>query len=245
MKTYTCHKVLYSDPISSILQEVDAWMKANPTEVVVISFTEKVQRWNSKEIAKDIKKQLGDLWTPTSERRSRKNLTLNDAFLKTGEWPTLQEAIKLNRRLFLFVHPKLRSQMGEPSWANDFTWIRQTKSNLKFKGSDNCRNLIPLIEGSCQDDAKLISVDMYVRRGLPVCTSARADACNPLLSQATLQCYYQRKEYTLTVNFLKIDFPDRNGNLGYRVLKKVAKDINTRNVESYIGIDWEDYAAKQ
>lgn len=241
MKAYTCHKVLYSDPVSSILEEIDVWMKANPNEVVVLSFTEKVQRWNSKELAKDIKKQLEDLWTPTRERRRLGNLTLNDAFVTTGEWPTLREAIQLNQRIFLFMHTKLTSHMDNISWAHDFTLIKQTKSKLKFKESDNCRSLIPQIDENCQTDDKLISVDMFLTRGLPVCTTVRADACIPLLPQATYQCYYQRKEYTLTVNFLKIDFPDRNSNLGYKVLKEVAKTINTRNVESYIGINFGKY----
>ncbi|XP_031549648.1 uncharacterized protein LOC116287148 [Actinia tenebrosa] len=241
IKAYTCHKVFYSDPVSAILEEIDAWMDANPNEVVVLSFTDKVQRWNNNEIAKDIKKKLEDLWAPTSQRRRRRNLMLNDAFMTTGEWPTLREAVQLNQRIFLFMHTKLTSHMGGITWAHDFTWIKQTNNNLKFQESDNCQNLIPLIDESCQTDEKLISVDMFVTRGLPVCTTERANACNPLLSQATDRCYYQRKEYTLTVNFLKIDFPDRNGNLGYKVLKKVARDINKRNVESYIGINFGRY----
>lgn len=238
MKPYTCHKVLYSDPVSSILEEIDVWMKANPNEVVVLSFTDKVQPWNSKELAKNIKNQLEDLWTPTPDRHRRGDLMLNDAFMTTGEWPTLREAIRRNQRIFLFMHSKLTAHMANISWVHDFTWIKQTKSKLRFKDSDSCRELIPLIEEKCQTDDKLISVDMFITRGLPVCASSRADACNPLLSKAADQCYYQRKEYTLTVNFLKIDFPDRKSNLGYNILKKVAKDINTRNVESYVGIDF-------
>jgi hypothetical protein len=234
-KAYACHKVLYADPVSTILAEIDEWMKANRNEVLVLSFTKKVQRWSNKHIAKDIKKQLEDLWTPTSERRVRKELMLNDAYMTNGAWPTLREAIKLNQRIFLFVHSKLTSHMGAVSWTHDFTWIKQTRPKLRFQDSNECQNFVSLIDEACQTDDKLVSVDMFVTRGLPVCTTARADACNPLLSHATEVCYQQRKQFNQTVNILKLDFPDRKNNLGYKILKKVAKTMNERNTELYVG----------
>lgn len=233
-KIYACHKILFTSSVESILNEIDAWMKRNPNEVIVVTFTGKVNPKSRKTIATNIMNLLEKLWQPNEDRRLNKKLSLNDEFHKTGRWPMLWEAITLNQRIFLFVHPKLSSFMGKPSWAHDLTEVQHTQSNMKFQDSRNCRNLVGAIADQCTVYSKLISVDVYLPRGLPVCTHTRADACNRYIQASANLCYEHRRGHQLTINFLKIDFGGRHNGRGFSKLRRAVKIMNQRNVYHYL-----------
>ncbi|EDO48926.1 predicted protein [Nematostella vectensis] len=231
--TYSCRKVLFADPVESILKEIDQWLNQNPREIVVISFTRNYEPWNERTIARDIEDKLRSLWWD----QSPSSLSMNDEFATSGRWPTLGDAVRRNQRVFVFVHPKLASHMGTPSWAHNPTIIAPTETAIKYALSNKCRKLVPSLAKSCLTAKELVSVDLYLTKGLPVCTTVRAGACNRLVLDAARACYNKRKSLERTVNFLKIDFPGRWGKAGYKALKEAEAYINNQNLETFTRTD--------
>lgn len=239
-KLYSCNKVLFTVSVARILSEIDAWMKNNRNEVIVVSFTGKGSPASRQIIAKEIKKLVLKLWAPTIKRRVAKQLTMSDAHFSTGRWKMLWEAITLNQRIVLFVNPTLSSLMGNPSWAHDFKSIKLTETPITYQNSSNCKNLVKLVAAKCKTFSPFVSVDMYLTRGLPVCTDKRADECNPLLESAADLCFQQRISGRLTVNFLKIDFADRQNGAGFKILQRVSNKLNQRNAAQFL--KWQSYS---
>lgn len=55
---WTCHSSAYGGPIRKMLQQIDEWMRRNPTEVVIIKFGRDTVNSKAQKIGSEILKQV-------------------------------------------------------------------------------------------------------------------------------------------------------------------------------------------
>ena len=220
----------YSGSIEKGLTQINSWLTSNDEEVVFIHFNRDSQTDYRVKIAKSLEATLLKLWPPTSTS----SLGMNTYYKTTGRWPTLKEAIRSNKKIFIFMDNGLAQHLG-----SSHDWLVQSNGKIAdtwdtVAVSSSCSSITTNAESKCRNSwASFMSLAAFGSYGL--CTWDMATICSKWIGEAQEACYQKRKLYKKTVNFLLVDWLDYYSG-GESVVNK-AKFMNQKNIKEYLGKD--------
>ena len=164
----------YSGSIDKGLTEIDTWLKSNPNEVVIIHFNRDSQTGYRKKIAKSLEATLLKLWPPTSTRA----LAMSTYFKKNRwRWPTLEEAIGRNQRIFIFMDNGLIRHLGSShEWAVQSNGYITSSWDTVRVSPTSCSSITTNAKSKCDSKASFMSLAAFGSYGL--CTWDMAKVCS-------------------------------------------------------------------
>ena len=220
----------YSGSIEKGLVQIDLWMKAHPSEVIMINFGRDVQGGYQKKIAKSIRTTLLKLWGP-----SKAGLKMSDHYRKNhGRWPTLKDAISSNKRIFILMHSNLQRFLLSDYWNSKWLLMSNHLVASTWKTLHvalSCSGIVTSAKAKCATRTTFLDLEAIGSYGL--CTRDMAKVCSKWLGQAQQACYDKRKTHGKTVNILLVDWVSNYS--GYESVVNKAKFMNLKNIANYLG----------
>ena len=217
----------YTGSMEKALLQIDEWMKAHPSEVVIIHFNRDAQEDYRKQIAQDLMSLLLNLWNPNGNTNS---LTMSTYYHVHQQWPTLGEAIQNTQRIFVFMDNNLSMHISKQNWlitSNNI--IQSTWANNPV--SSSCSSITSNAKSKCATSSDFIELSAFGSYGL--CTWDMATLCSKWLGEAQEECYKIRKRNQRTVNFLMVDWATDYYSGEESVVNK-AKFMNQKNIKQYL-----------
>ena len=219
----------YGQSLLRTLRDIDQWMRANPQEVIGLRFTGEVNTGDSAGVVNALVPTLIEMWGEgTSNVTTRGNdasATEMSFFYSANNytWPTLEEAIEENRRIFVFIDDSDLYAGGEET-----PWLSPTPAlNADVQTWDQRCNDMTGFGAECADTG----VDEYyisVGYTLAICIFTGVANCEPFIRNTTEACYRHREDVNRTVNVLLVDYPQLT-TTNNSVFSIVA-DLNVENV---------------
>ncbi|MCU0262369.1 MAG: hypothetical protein MUF09_01665 [Candidatus Nanopelagicales bacterium] len=167
---YFCHTVceIGSEPMAPVMQRLDAWMDANPREVVVLF--------------------IQDTVTPADTDAVLREAGLADkAYVHPGnaQWPTLQEMIDSNKRLVVLMENQGGGEQF-PYLHQGFDLVQDTEYTFKSAADFDCS----LKRG--QPDSPLLSVNHWLASFTTLISSAEEVNAYDVLKPRIDECEIER-----------------------------------------------------
>lgn len=213
----------------NILRQVDEWMRNNTGEVIGIHFTRNIPEEGRDIVFDNLVPLLEMMWGVGTTSSSDSATEMSTHFSSNSNtWPTLREAVRRNQRIFVFVDDELNVNSVIKPWINPAPF-----SALESQGwNQNCNDIFEHASrcNISTGDEELIIAIGYT---LAVCIDTGQESCNEKLQNATEICYGFRYGENRTVNIVLVDFPNLGS--GQNSVFEVVSDLNTRNVQRFIG----------
>ena len=232
---FTCYvrdatEIRFAGPITQVFKQVNDWMIANPREVIGLYFPADNPSSQGEEIYAELKRILESMWlrsNSTMEEISTGNVYMSTYFNMFGIWPTLEDAINTNERIFVFLDNSLSSDLEQTSESP--LWINPTAVSTYVKPiqeSNFCNVALASHAEQCDTNGSIV---LAVGFTLGVCLINGQENCNVFLPNATLQCYNLRRSNNRTVNVVLVDFPE----LVNSSVFEVVRVLNEENIRLY------------
>lgn len=234
---FTCYvrgaEIRYAGPISQVFEQINDWMVSNPREIVGLYFPSDYPSTQGDEIYTELKRILESMWLRNNSTleeptvSSTDNVYMSTYFDTFGTWPTLEEAISTNERIFVFLANSLSSNLEQtsesPPWISPTAVSTYVKPNQE---SNICDVALASHAERCNTDGEIV---LAVGFTLGVCLTNGQENCNLFLPNATLQCYNLRRYNNRTVNVVLVDYPE----LPLSSVFEVIRVLNEENIRLY------------
>lgn len=209
------------------------WLNANPREVAIVHFGSVN---NFDEAMVHVKEELDKIF------QDKSSVQLNTEFQATGEWPTLQEAIDSNQRLFLMIRFKDLSKLTSSEKFISVVKVgkkqldmpkpdlpKGTLSILSMYGSgdvgDDCEDVIDDAHKYCgRVDADWTKVATYGSSGAASCLTSRARVCNARIQEILNACKSHKPS---GIDIVFTDYPNYLGK-ATKTIVEIAEEENLK-----------------
>lgn len=206
----------YSGSLVKLLGQIDDWMENNTGEVVGIHFTLPPERDERPAVFNGLVLLLEEMWA----------LEMNMHYLTNSEnWPTLGQAIRDNRRIFVFMDEEL---LNEDTMSR--SWIHPPPA-YSYEPTSWTRTCMPAHSCTETGGNGLIIFSGFIWR---ICIKTGQTICNENLYSMAEMCHDIRREDNSTVNVVLVDYPEIG--VGINSVFSIVREFNTRNVRNFLGI---------
>lgn len=234
---FTCHGsrpigFSYAGEIWVVFRQINEWMMNNRNEVIVLEFTFESFFDESADIYDGLSYYLEELWGDFNSSSSEDPpLTMSTHYLTNGpSWPTLQQAIESNQRIFVFVNSGLNVRNLFNPWDHMDTassWEEPSRA------SPGCSPLLGHPQ-RCNIEEEFLKSPGYSHGFL--CNQELQLLCNELVLETATECFNLRNSlYNRTVNTVLVDYPEDG--TGQDTVFEVARELNIINIRTFLGVD--------
>jgi len=219
-----CHKDAYAGTLAEILKQMADFLNdsVNRKQVAVIRLSDMhgVTSSNSYLVMNEIKNYFTGSGGKTG---------LNDYHHRYGRWPTLQQAVDENKRVFVFTPSDICTSScfsSYPFLINENTYMGDTWQTRKITSS--CSGIVGDTRSQCESKKyKTFILDSNFGSS-GICTWDMAGYCDNWLKASVDACAAVRKTVNKAVNFLAVDFPNKAPSS--QSVVKIANEQNDANV---------------
>jgi hypothetical protein len=215
----TCHGGYCSGLLCSVMVQLRTFLSENPTEVVMVNFNHEMTHQDVliPELVRQIEEQLSPF--------------LNNDFRTTGRWPTLEQAIRSGKRLFVLIASpvttmRLYSQkqwiLDEANMASTYTLI------IAFI---ECSSVVNATFSKCTELATKPLIEVSVFGGFGACVDDMMAMCDNFLFDGLEACSAQRIAAKKAPNVLMVDFPKFA--VSSRNVLAAVRQQNARNLVAF------------
>jgi len=220
---YNSHSDAYKTKIKTSMDAIAEFLNKDSNRNVVIAMRFQDSRNNYKF------SRLGPILTKyfsgTGGKVGMNRVTNGDY----TNWPTMEQAINANARVFVFIKDNLcdAACRAENTFARPMT-VTDTWLNLAV--SSSCGSLPDKTKTKCQNaNQPLVLVSAFASSGL--CVSDMQKLCNKHIPATAEKCQQVLKSKGKTVNFLTADYVNQASSTQNVV--KVALDCNYENIKNF------------
>merc|ERR1712050_433086 len=219
-----CHSSAYDGTTAKAFQQISDYLndQVNLKQVIVIRISDvrDITASNS-HILFD---QMRSYFSGTNGKTG-----LNDFKSRNSRWPTLQEAVNENKRVFVIAKEFICSS----SCFRSYPWIINEDENVgdtyqKRHMTSSCSGIVADTRANCQaNNTKTFILESHFGSS-GVCVSDMAGLCDQHLPSAVSECASVRNPAGKSVNFIAVDYANRASDSVSVVT--IAKEQNVNNV---------------
>jgi len=231
--------------LSILLTDMRRWLDHHKSEVVVLNFGN--IEYPSETIPALVE-MLNSMFPAPSQTTS---VTLNDQFKLTGSWPTLEQAVRSNQRIFVFIRDAagvitqqdtmmVKEIKVKPTEKTDTTKSKgEVKILTSYKAEDaegDCMYVLDTNKLACNKDAELktdfLKLSFFSAFGESgtfgtECVHKTARKCNVWPEAVVRNC--TARPYR--PNFILLDYPNYQSNAKTSIIQ-LCYDINQERVKT-------------
>ncbi|RUS85340.1 hypothetical protein EGW08_006883 [Elysia chlorotica] len=218
----THHNIFCGESVCHIIKQTRKFLRENPHEVLTLMFNHEMQD--------------EELVIPALTRQLKSQLEpmLNNNVRKSGEqrWPKLRQAVRANKRVFVFF-PPFSAVYLRNKWIHAEFWYASTWKEFTVEDG-NCSAIVSHTEQKCRrsHEKELIEVSVVATANIWSCVKGLAQECRQFHHDMLRACEQHRYRQNNSPNVLLVDYPEEDPHSPSSVFSAVFHQ-NIRNLHRH------------